>query len=173
MIYHKAKDTKTIAKNLKNAKEKIVDNNTIIFKMRKRWKVLLMLSLILNMVFIGSVIGFTKHGKQKLRGFLSGNVYPMYLLTHKGVKQWQRHEKKSGYDVKTDFKAQRRNANDLIIMLRAGEINEKEFLQKMQKIHNLQHKNYKRFSTGFPEYWNTLTKKQRRRYAKKIRKKKK
>ena len=164
----KTKDTKT-----KTATSKNVDNNTMIFKMRKRWKILLTVSLILNILFIGSVVGFAKHGKQRIRGFLSGNVYPMHLLTHKGVKQWKHYEKKNGYDVKSDFRAQRKNVTDLIIMLRGGEINEKKFLQKMEKVHKLQHENYKRFLTIFPEYWNNLTKKQRKKYVKKIRKKKK
>ena len=171
MKNNKTKDAKTKASTSKNAEEKNVANHTIIFKMRKRWKILLTVSLILNILFIGSVVGFFKHEKQRIRGFLSGNVYPIYLLTHKGVKHWKRYEKKNGYSVKNDIIAQRKNVIDLIIMLRGGEINEKIFLQKMQKVSKLQHDNYRRFLTDFPVYWNALTKKQRKKYVKKIRKK--
>ena len=161
MKEHKMKNNET-----KKSNEKTVT----VYKMRKRWKGLLVVSLILNMVFVGGVIGFSKFGSGKIRGVLSGNMYPMYVMNHQGMRTWYKHERQNGYKIKQDIKAQRQITVDLRLMLAQGKIDTIEFREGLNKVHKLHHANFKRFAKDFPAYWNNLSDEKRKKYVKKIKK---
>jgi hypothetical protein len=138
----------------------------MVYKMRKRWKILLSVSLILNILFVVGIVNFARFGKGHIGRLLSGNTYTLSILSRDGVKSWRKYNRNLGYRFKNDMRAQRGAFYDVRKLLSKGKIDEQQFRVKMDKIHELRQKNYQRFLQTFPTYWNGLTDKQRKKYMK-------
>lgn len=143
-------------------------NTVIIYKMAKKWKALLVFSLLINLFVIMGVVKFSNFGTDRIAMILSGNIYPINLLSHDGVNKWRKHERMQGYDLDQDVKNKETIILDLLVMLKNGGISPQLFKLKMTELHTINSNNFDRFVNDFPNYWNGLTPEKRTQYIKTI-----
>ncbi|MGB1361289.1 MAG: hypothetical protein ACPG8V_04150 [Alphaproteobacteria bacterium] len=137
--------------------------------MKTHWKVLFGFSVILNIVFIIGFVSVAHFGKNAIFNIITGNHYPMIILSPAGFRKWNETNNITKQEKRQQILKQKQIIQEIRINLMAGKISEQEFAIQMNKLHELQHSNFKLFVADFPKYWNSLSEKKRNKYIRHLR----
>ena len=95
-----------------------------------------------------------------------GNVYQISILSPDGVHKWKRIERRAGYDIRADYKEQRKLVSEVQSYLLQGDVNPIVFQEKMKNIYQNKNGNFERFVVEFPKFWNGLSPEKKIQYLK-------